>query len=271
MSKQPGDATNLELDGEVIVRLSEHVLTITLNRPERLNALTLGMRTTLQEVLTAARENDDVRVIVITGNGRGFCSGADAGNLKDSTGDDMETRRSERRHFTPRHCHVYKPTICAVNGMCAGAGLHFVSDCDIVIASSDAVFLDPHVDVGQITAFEPVGLARRMPAGPVLRMLILGKRERLTAQQALASFMISEIVEPDQLQTRAHELARIASSVSPAAVQISLKAFWEGYEPQMTHYNDVCYETVLQHRDHPDAKEGPAAFMEKRAPDWRDS
>lgn len=258
----------LEREGDIISRLDDHVLTIMLNRPEQLNALTLDMRTTLQAVLMAAREDDRVRVILITGTGRGFCSGADAGNLKGSTGDSLEKRRSERRHFTPRHCHVYKPTICAVNGMCAGAGLHFVADCDIVIASEDAVFIDPHVDVGQITAMEPVALARRMPVGPLLRMVILGKRERLTAQQAKDCFMVSEVLPSGELMARAQELAAIAAAVSPAALQASLKAFWEAYEPGLTDYNTAMYEAVIHHRDHPDAREGPSAFMEKRKPQW---
>jgi enoyl-CoA hydratase/carnithine racemase len=258
----------LEREGDIISRLEDHVLTITLNRPEALNALTLAMRTTLQELFMAAKDDDRVRVIVLTGTGRGFCSGADAGNLSSSTGDDMAKRMSERRLFTPRHCLVYKPTICAVNGICAGAGLHFVSDCDIVIAADNATFTDPHVDVGQITAFEPVGLARRMPMGPVLRMMILGKKERLTAEQARDCFMVSEVVPADQLMARAQELAAIATTVSPGALQASLKAFWEAYEPHATDYNTVMYETVMRFRDHPDAKEGPAAFMAKRKPNW---
>lgn len=260
----------LERDGHVKVEREGHVLIITLNRPERLNALSLDMRTTLQEVLMAAGDDPSVRSILFTGEGRGFCSGADAENLQSSTSDDMETRRSQRRHFTPRHCHIYKPTICAVNGICAGAGLHFVSDCDIVIAADTAQFVDTHVDVGQVTVQEPVGLARRMPMGPVLRMAILGKAERLNAQQALNVHMVSEVVPVDQVKARGLELAKIAASVSPAAVQASLKAFWESYEPGMTKSTDDGYEAVLAHRDHPDAGEGPRAFMEKRPPVWKD-
>jgi len=101
----------------------------------------------------------------------------------------LEERIATRPYFTPRMCKVFKPSICAVNGICAGAGLHFVADCDIVIAGEAAQFTDTHVNVGQVTALEPIGLARRMNVGAVLRMVLLGKAERLDASQALAAGM----------------------------------------------------------------------------------
>ena len=261
----------LERQGDVSVVRDGHVLIITLNRPERLNALTLEMRTTLQDVITSAANDPSVRAIVFTGEGRAFCSGADAESLESSTGDDMETRYAGRRYFTPRQCQIYKPTICAVNGICAGAGLHFVSDCDIVIASSKAQFVDPHVNVGQVTAAEPIGLARRMPVGPVLRMVILGKAERLSADQALAVHLVSEVIEPERLMERALNLAHTAAMASPAALQASLKAFWTSYDlAGLTASHEAAYEAVMLHRDHPDAREGPAAFLAKRPPVWRD-
>src|SRR6185436_7321501 len=86
--------------------------------------------------------------------------------------------------FTARQAQVYKPVITAVNGVCAGAGLHFVADSDVVICSENATFVDTHVNVGQVTALEPIGLARRVPMGVVLRMVCMGKAERLSAQRA---------------------------------------------------------------------------------------
>jgi enoyl-CoA hydratase/carnithine racemase len=156
-----------------------------------------------------------------------------------------------------------------VNGVCAGAGLHFVADSDIVIASSAASFVDTHVNVGQVTALEPIGLMRRMALGDVLRMVILGKAERLTAVQAKDARMISEVLEPDQLMPRAMELARIAAAVSPAAVKTSLKAIWHSLDMTLSQSYEVGYDMLIRYRSHPDASEGPRAFLEKREPNWK--
>jgi enoyl-CoA hydratase/carnithine racemase len=263
------DLGPLERDGEIASSLSaDGILTITLNRPERLNALTRPMLRSLGNVLRLAGASPEVRVILITGEGRAFCAGADAQSLANSADQTVEQRLSENPRFTPRHVKIWKPSICAVNGICAGAGLHFVSDCDIVIASETAQFTDTHVNVGQVTALEPIGLAQRMPLGPVLRMVLLGKAERLSAARALQLELVSEVLPPDQLLERASELARIIASVSPQAAQKSLEAVWQSFEMPLEEANDRGYEILMRHRDHPDAKEGPMAFLEKRVPRW---
>ncbi len=102
-----------------------------------------------------------------------------------------------------------KPVITAVNGVCAGGGLHWVADADIVIASSDATFVDPHVSIGQVSALETIALMRKMPAEAVLRMALVGSHERLTAQRAYELGMISQVVDPpEKLRDVAQELAR---------------------------------------------------------------
>lgn len=264
-----GTGQSFSRDGEIACDLAgDGILTIRLNRPERLNALTRPMLRELGDIFRAAGDSDDVRVIVLTGEGRGFCAGADAQGLSNSADQTVEQRLSENPRFTPRHCGIWKPSICAVNGICAGAGLHFVADMDIVIASTAAAFTDTHVNVGQVTALEPIGLARRIPLGAVLRLVMLGKAERLTAQRALELELVSEVVEPEALLPRAYELARIVASVSPRAVQLSLQAVWQSFEMPLSEAYEQGFEMLMRHRDHPDAKEGPSAFLEKRQPVW---
>lgn len=258
----------LERQGEICSTLEEGILTIRLNRPDRLNALTRPMLAELGEIFRASGDSPDVRVIILTGQGRGFCSGADASSLASSAQQTVEERLSVHPRFTPRHVGIWKPSICAVNGICAGAGLHFVADMDIVIASDQASFTDTHVNVGQVTALEPIGLSRRIPLGAVLRMVTLGKAERLTATQALQLQMVSEVVPEERLMERARELARIVAGVSPSAVQASLQAVWQSFEMPLPEAYERGYEMLMRHRDHPDAKEGPAAFLEKRPPLW---
>jgi len=257
-------------EGDVRVEREGGVLIVTLNRPAQLNALTRPMIRELAEVITAAGEDPGVRAMVFTGEGRGFCAGADARGLQNSAALSLEERLASRPYFTPRMCKIFKPSICAVNGVCAGAGLHFVADCDIVIASQAAEFTDTHVNIGQVTALEPIGLSRRMNVGALLRMIVLGKAERLNADQALAAGMISEVLAPDRLLERALELAALAAAGSPQAVAGSLRALWESFDLPIAQAYDNGYEILARHRDHPDAKEGPAAFLEKRKPVWRD-
>jgi len=253
----------------LIVERHGHVLKLTLNRPDKLNALNRPMQHALEAQYAAASADPGVRVIVITGAGRAFCSGADVGGLKEAAETTSDPAQVVVPKFTNRMAGIWKPTIVAVNGVCAGAGLHFVADGDIVIASEAASFVDSHVNVGQVTALEPIGLLRKMSASAVLRMVILGKAERLNAQQALTAGLVSEVLPADQLMARAMALAEIAAAVSPAAVEGSLKAVWASYEHPLAEAYANGFDILIRHRSHPDAVEGPAAFLEKRQPSWK--
>jgi enoyl-CoA hydratase/carnithine racemase len=257
---------------EILVSRDGHVLILTLNRPEHLNAITRSMQERLESLFRQADADPNVRVIVITGAGRAFCSGADVSALQDGAQRSVEEQLAvPEPAWTARMAKVYKPVIVAVNGVCAGAGFHFVVDSDIVIASDKASFVDTHVNVGQVSALEPIGLIRKISMTTVLRLVILGKAERLTAQQALECQMVSEVLPGERLLERAMELAQIAASVSPAAVKRSLEAIWESLEMPLSEAYRCGLESVFRHRDHPDALEGTTAFLEKRAPQWHDA
>ena len=111
--------------------------------------------------------------------------------------------------------------VVAVNGVCAGGGLHYVADADIAIASEDAWFTDPHVGVGQVSGIEAPSLGLRVPLGMLARMVLLGRHERWDAQQALRVGLVSEVLAPDRLLPRAHELAGWIAEASPEAVRRS--------------------------------------------------
>lgn len=257
-----------EANSELLAERHGHVLLLTLNRPEQLNAINGTLSQSIEEALVAADADPEVRAIVITGAGRAFCSGADVSGLAQGAKGSNDPKDHRYPHFTTRQLGIYKPTICAVNGVCAGAGLHYVADSDIVIASEKASFVDTHVNVGQVTALEPIGLLQRMSLEAVLRMVILGKAERLSAAKALETGMISEVTAPDDLVPRALELAQIAASVSPAAVQRSIKAVWESLDRPLNQAYLHGFDILIRHRSHPDALEGTRAFLEKRDPNW---
>jgi enoyl-CoA hydratase/carnithine racemase len=253
-------------DSELAIERKGHVALLTLNAPERLNALTPNMFRRLAATWEELDADPVIRAVVLTGAGRGFCSGAHAGGL--ATAASMDEQPASYPRFTARHLNFYKPVITAVNGVCAGAGLHFVADSDIVLAAASARFVDTHVDVGQVTALEPIGLLRRMSLEHVLSMVVLGRAGGFDAPTAVRVGLASEVVPDDQLVARALELADIAASVSPATVQASLRAIWESFELPLSQAYDHGYELIRAHRAHPDALEGIVAFSERRKPRW---
>jgi enoyl-CoA hydratase/carnithine racemase len=203
---------------------------------------------------------------VITGADPGFCSGADMSLLSADRSDAPVSAREELS-FLPG-LQVSCPVLVAVNGVCAGAGLHFVADGDIVLASTDASFLDPHVSVGQVSALEPLTLWLRARPQALMRLALLGTAERIGAPEALAAGMVSEVVPPEDLTARALELARAIAANSPAAVTATRHALRTFEDELLERSLDAGWAAIRAHWAHPDAAEGPRAFTEKRAPRW---
>jgi enoyl-CoA hydratase/carnithine racemase len=242
------------------------------NRPEAGNAMNARMIDELETAWIELDRDPAVRVIVNTGAGPRFQTGLDMVQLsRDPAALREQSRRTKRAQLrlTAWHNGVSKPVIAAVNGVCAGGGLHFVADADIVIAASDATFLDPHVSTGQASAFEVIGLARRMAFEPVMRMALTGREERMPAARAYALGMISEVVDPpDRLRAAAVELAEKICHNSPTAMAATKRALWGALESGLT---DACRAGAGQMTavwGHPDQAEGPLAFAEKREPRW---
>ncbi len=159
--------------------------------------------------------------------------------------------------------------IAAVNGTCAGGGLHFVADADIVIAASDATFLDPHVSVGQVTAYEAIALVRKSPMEPIVRMALTGRYERITATRARQLGILSEVVDPpERLRARAQELAETVARNSPAAMAATKRALWGALEHGLTDACKAGAKDLVSMWGHPDQTEGPLAFTERREANW---
>lgn len=256
---------------ELLFERDGRVAVLTLNAPERLNALTHEMYDELAARWRELDADSSVRAVILTGAGRAFCAGAHVGGLTAAAERSAQDQPPSYPRFTARHLGFYKPVITAVNGVCAGAGLHFICDCDMVVAAASARFVDTHVDVGQVSALEPVGLLRRVPLERVLRMVVLGRAGSVDATEAVQIGLAGEVVPDDQLLPRAHELAQIAAAVSPATVQASLRAIWTSFELPLQKAYDLGYELIRAHRDHPDALEGVRAFSERRPPVWADT
>lgn len=206
---------------------------LVFNRPEVGNAINALMFTELEAAWAELDADPQVRVIVNSGNGAAFQTGLDVRQL---ARDPEAMRRSSRQtrkfelRMTAWHCGVWKPVIAAVNGVCAGGGLHFVADADIVMAADTATFVDPHVSVGQVSAFETIGLLKKSPMEAVVRMALMGRHERIDAARARQLGIISEVVPADQLQARAHELALVIARNSPESLAATKRALWAALE-----------------------------------------
>jgi enoyl-CoA hydratase/carnithine racemase len=225
----------------------------------------------LRETWISVRGDHEIRAIVITGAGtRAFCTGMDLQAFAARRGPrPVKADVHEELRLTPLHCDVWLPTIVAVNGVCTGSGLHFVADADVVIASTNASFLDTHVSVGQVTAVEPITLLARVGLGNALRLAVLGRHGRMSPDEALRISLVDEVVEPDDLLRRAVELAELAATGSPAAIEASKRAIRGALERPMAEALQAGWELLLAHREHPDCHEGPQAFVEKREPRWQ--
>jgi enoyl-CoA hydratase len=242
------------------------------DRPEAGNAMDATMLAELERAWLELDADPEVRVIVNTGAGRNFQTGLDVVQLsRDPDALREQSRRTKRAELrlSAWHNQVATPVIAAVNGACAGGGLHFVADADIVIAAADATFLDPHVSIGQVTAFEAIALTRKVPFEAVMRMALVGRHERVTAGRAYELGVVSEVVDPpEQLQERAQELAEIIAQNSPAAMAVSKRALWRALELGLTDACRAGARDLVSLWGHPDQTEGPQAFAERRPARW---
>jgi enoyl-CoA hydratase/carnithine racemase len=255
--------------------VADRIATITFDRPDRLNALSPAMVAELREVYDRAEADPEVWILLVTGNGRAFCAGADVGEIPDdgrvvydepylSTFAQWEAPQEG----TPPFRTMTKPILTAVNGLCCGAGLDLVTTGDIVIASDRAEFFDPHVSIGLVSGREMVRLARALPTNIAMRFALTGKHERMSAQRAYELGLVSEVVEHDRLLERAREIADIVNRNAPLAVRGTRLAIRRGRDVPL-HEAEVMAEAFRERVVRTDdAKEGPQAFLEKRDPVW---
>jgi enoyl-CoA hydratase/carnithine racemase len=259
------------LDG-VLYQKRDGIATITLNRPDRGNSLAPPMMAVFRAIWREVRDDDAIRVAIVTAAGeRHFCTGMDVAEAEGEDAGDVFMNRplAESVHWSPHQNRVWKPVICAVNGLCVGGGLHFVVDADIVLASQNAKFMDTHVNVGMVGALENIGLAKRLPLGSALRMTLMGRHYRMPAERAYQIGLVDELVAtPAEVLPAAEEMARVLLQNSPQAMSLSKQAIWTSLEVGYRDSLEYGWSLIRNHWSHPDFAEGPKAFGEKRDPEW---
>jgi enoyl-CoA hydratase/carnithine racemase len=174
------------------------------------------------------RSDDDIRVAVLRANGRGFCSGIDVGEIGARTpSSDPWAGGDPGILLCPKQASVWKPVVTAVHGVVAGGAFYFVNESDLIVASPDAVFFDPHVSRGLVTSLTAIGMLHHGVAlREALRIALLSGDERVSAETALRIGLVNEIVERDHLWDRARTLALQIAAKPPAALQGSIRAIW---------------------------------------------
>ncbi|HEY1831619.1 MAG TPA: enoyl-CoA hydratase/isomerase family protein [Acidimicrobiales bacterium] len=234
----------------ITFEVADHVATITLNRPEALNSFNDAMAADMTTAWETIREDDEIHVAVLRANGdRAFCTGVDIKSSdhwfeKDNVWNSFDPGLT----LAPKTQHrVWKPVVAAVHGLCAGGGQYFINESDIVICSDDALFFDPHANVGIVSALEPIGMLQRgVPLGDVLRWALLGNEERITAETALRIGLVTEVVPRQDLHDRAREIAGSIAQRNPKAIQGTIRAIWESMEmPRSTAlHNGLSYTQI---------------------------
>lgn len=225
--------------------VDNHVATITLNRPEKLNSFNQEMATELASVWPIVRDDADIHVAVIQANGeRAFCTGLDVGEGKWWDHLPIFDQQDPGTVLGPKAHKVWKPVIAALHGMVAGGAMYFVNECDFAICAESTVFFDPHPNGGIVSALEPMGmLALGVPYGEVMRWALLGSEERIAATTALRIGLVTEIVADDQLRSRAAELASEIAARRPEGVQGTVRALWEARDlpPTLAQRHGLSY------------------------------
>ena len=254
----------------IVASANEGILTITLDRPAKLNAITPAMHTALAEAFDAFAADDALHVCIVTGaGGRAFCAGSDLGDFAAA---EAGSGYPESGYAgLAERTDLDKPVIAAVGGLCLGGGFELALACDLIIAGDDAVFGLPEPRVGLIAIgggihrlVRQAGLKRAM--GP----LLTGRN--ISAAEGLSMGFVSELVEAHELVARSEALAREIAACAPLAVRLTKQlAMWGLDQPTLgtALAGQVDHPGFTRWRRSDDAVEGPRAFAEKRAPRWQ--
>lgn len=220
----------------ILFEVADHIATITINRPAAMNSFTRQMMDEFAQVWHRIAWDDDIHVSVLrAAPGRAFSTGADVnaaarGEPPAVDLDNIWHCEDPGFKLGPKAQNCWKPMIAAVHGMAAGGAFYWLNEADIIIASDDATFFDPHVTYGMTSALEPIGMTYKMPLQDVLRMVLLGNDERMTAKKAMEVGLVSEVMPLDDLWPRAQALAAQIAAKPPAAIQGSVKAIWQSLD-----------------------------------------
>jgi enoyl-CoA hydratase/carnithine racemase len=247
--------------------VSGAVVCLTLNRPDKRNAVDDGMRVALSDTLAALDSDTSVRVVILTGAGTAFCAGVDLAT-PGNVAPDQKAPSVPRPRLTDPLDRFSKPVIAALNGVAAGGGLELALACDMRIAANTARFSLPEVRLGSIAGS---GGTQRLNAavGSAMAAQMLFTGEMISAERAFQAGLVSELLEPEALMDRAWTIAQTVAENAPLSLQSVKRALRAAIETPLAAGLDLERSLYLTLAETEDRKEGRAAFRERRKPDFR--
>jgi enoyl-CoA hydratase/carnithine racemase len=240
---------------------------LTLNRPAARNALSVALMTAIEEAIAAIAADASVKVVVIGGAGPGFCSGHDLREMRANPGyENYQALFAQCSRMMMAITALKKPVIARVHGVATAAGCQLVAACDIAIASEDARFATPGINLGLFCSTPMVALSRTVGRKAAMEMLLSG--DFVDARQAREWGLVNRVVPRGELDAEVARLARQIASKSPLTVAIGKAAFYRQAEMGLADAYALASEVMARNMLAHDAEEGIDAFLEKRRPVW---
>ena len=252
----------------LLQEICEGIATLTLNQPHKRNALSSRMICLLQQALDRLDQDNNTRVVVISGSGPSFCSGHDLGEIQSAT---AETRKQLFRDCTRAMLSLVrlsKPVIAKVHGPATAAGCQLVASCDLAIASDEARFATPGVNVGLWCHTPQVAVSRNISAKHAMEMLLTG--EMIDAATAQHFGLVNKVVATEKLDETVHNLAKKIASKSMSTIQKGKASFYGQLGLPLEEAYEQVTEIMGKVASTAESSEGIAAFLEKRPPRWND-
>ncbi|HEX5446684.1 MAG TPA: enoyl-CoA hydratase [Pirellulales bacterium] len=251
---------------ELLFDVSGGVARLTLNRPEKRNALSEALLEQLAAVLARIASDAAVRVVVLSANGSAFCAGHDLTEMIGRSHADYQEIFSRCSGVMQQLRFLPQPVIARVHGAATAAGCQLVAACDLAVAADHATFATPGVKIGLFCTTPMVPLVRAIPAKPAMEMLLTGAP--ISAARAYELGLVNRVVPPPQLDTAVDELVDAMLSSSPLVIRLGKAAFYDQLSLDEATAYDRASDVITDNAARPVAQEGMTAFLEKRLPIW---
>lgn len=265
----PAPASTAKSDSVLLRRDADGVATLTLNRPQARNALSMALMARLIAELDAIAEDPSVRVVVIAANGPAFSAGHDLREVRGSPDEAFyDTLFSTCSTLMLKVTHLPKPVIARVHGPAFAAGCQLVASCDLAVASEEATFATPGVNIGLFCSTPMVAVSRKLGRKPMMEMLLLG--EPIGAAEAQRLGLVNRCVPAGRLDETVAAFAQKIAAKSALTLRIGKEAFYRQADMSLEDAYAYCSAVMTRNMMAEDAAEGIDAFLEKRPPTWRD-
>jgi enoyl-CoA hydratase/carnithine racemase len=250
----------------LLLEVKDHVAFLTLNRPEKRNALSRQLLTEFETLLGKIEHDRDVQVVVIGAKGPVFCSGHDLSEMIGCSEESYRELFTQCSNVMLSLRRLPQPVIARVQGMATAAGCQLVAACDLAIAAEQATFATPGVKIGLFCTTPMVPLVRAIPAKPAVEMLLTG--EPITAQRALELGLINRVVPKENLDQTVMEMVNLILGSSPTVIRLGKAVFYRQKNLDESSAYELATEIMVNNAMLSDAQEGMQAFLQKRSPTW---